>query len=90
MRKDITRAHFDDGAILHRGCRPPRDDRPRTGASSCSVEHVGIDMQRPSPAWFVNGTADRHASDPDNLENLPFSNVRTSSGFSNRFSIVWR
>src|SRR5215467_3725499 len=66
--KDVSRAHFSDGAIVHCSSRAAGDDdsdvldRATRGANSWA------DMHRPSPAGLVGRAADRHAADPDNLE----------------------
>src|SRR5215467_3598 len=77
--------HFNHVAIVHGGRGPAGDDQPHM------LHHAALgllaDVDRPSPTRLVGRPP--IVIPPSRINsNLPFSNVRTSSGVSNRFRIT--
>jgi hypothetical protein len=66
--KDISRAHFSDGAVVHRSRRPPRDDDTDVLDRATRGANSRADMQRPFPAGFIGRATNRHATYPNDLE----------------------
>jgi hypothetical protein len=86
--EDVPRAHLSDGAIVHCSCRPARDDDADMLDRAARGAACRTDMQRPSPARLVGRARPIVMPAIRTISNLPFSNVRTSSGCSNRFRIT--
>jgi hypothetical protein len=66
--EDVSRAHLSNGAIVHRSCRPARDDDADMLNRATRRANSRTDMERPSPAGFIGRAANRHATYPNNLE----------------------
>src|ERR1700730_13453279 len=66
--EDVSRAHISNGAIVHRSCRPARDDDADMLNRATRRANSRADMERPSPTGFIGRAANRHATYPNNLE----------------------